>query len=113
VAERVQVAGQSQLLEQPLQVIEEPALGGLPQGFDRALPTGMRIGEAENLTWKDIDLDNRVVKIQEKEGWKPKTGDMRSVPMSSEVVELLGRQPRHCQWVFTFPADHYGPVRIQ
>jgi integrase len=71
----------------------------------------MRIGEAENLTWKDIDLDNRVVKIQEKEDWKPKTGDMRSVPMSSEAVELLGRQPRHCQCVFTFPADHYGPVR--
>jgi len=73
--------------------------------------TGMRIGEVENLTWNDIDLDNRVIKIQEKEGWKPKTGDTRSVPMSSEVVELLGRQPRHCQWVFTFPADRYGPIR--
>jgi integrase len=73
--------------------------------------TGMRIGEVENLTWNDIDLDNRVIKIQEKKGWKPKTGDTRSVPMSSEVVELLGRQPRHCAWVFTFPADRYGPVR--
>lgn len=73
--------------------------------------TGMRIGEVEHLTWNDIDMDNRVIKIQEKEGWKPKTGDARSVPMSSEVVELLGRQPHHCQWVFTFPADRYGPVR--
>ena len=73
--------------------------------------TGMRIGEVENLTWNDIDLDNRVIKIQAKAGWKPKTGDVRSVPMSSEVVELLGRQPRHCPWVFTFPADRYGPVR--
>jgi integrase/recombinase XerC len=73
--------------------------------------TGMRIGEVENLTWNDVDFDNQVIKVQAKEGWKPKTGDARSVPMSSEVVELLRRQPRHSKWAFSFPADSYGPVR--
>ncbi len=33
------------------------------------------------------------------------------VSLSSEVVELLGRQPRQCPWVFAFPADRYGPAR--
>jgi integrase len=73
--------------------------------------TGMRIGEVQYLTWNDIDFDNLVVKIQAKEGWKPKTGDTRSIPMSSEVVELLNRQPRRCPWVFSFPSDSRGPAR--
>jgi len=73
--------------------------------------TGTRIGEVEHLTWNDVDFDNRIVKIQAKAGWKPKTGDSRAVPMSSEVLELLKRQPRQCQWVFSFPADSRGPAR--
>jgi integrase/recombinase XerC len=73
--------------------------------------SGMRIGEVENLTWDDVDFDYRMIKIQAKAGWKPKTGDMRSIPMSSEICDLLQRQPRRCPWVFSFPADRYGPAR--
>jgi integrase len=73
--------------------------------------TGMRIGEVQNLTWDDVDFDNRVLKVQAKRDWKPKTGDARSLPMASEVVELLKRQPRRCDWVFSFAADERGPAR--
>src|SRR5262249_18947603 len=44
--------------------------------------TGMRFGELAWLTWDDIDLKNGVLRIQAKEGWKPKTGDQRVVPIS-------------------------------
>ena len=73
--------------------------------------TGTRVGEVESLTWNDIDWENRVVKIQAKPGWTPKTGDARSIPISSEVCELLKRQPRRCAWVFSFPADARRPAR--
>ena len=73
--------------------------------------TGMRIGEAEHLTWNDVDFDNRIIKIQAKPGWKPKTGDSRAIPMSTEVFELLSRQPRRCQWAFSFPVCGRWPVR--
>lgn len=68
--------------------------------------TGMRIGELQHLMWPDLDFDNRVIKIQAKTGWKPKTGDARSIPMSNELYELL--QPQRCQWVFSFPVDRYS-----
>ena len=72
---------------------------------------GMRIGEVEHLTWEDVDFENKVIKVHEKPGWKPKSGDARSVPLSSEAAEVLSRQPRRLQWVFTFPADDRRPVR--
>jgi integrase len=65
----------------------------------------------QHLTWNDIDYDNRVVKVQAKRGWKPKTGDARSFPMASSVFELLTRQPRRSEWVFSFSPDRWGPAR--
>jgi integrase len=79
--------------------------------FEMLAWTGMRIGEVQFLTWDDVDFTNRVIKIQAKPGWKPKTGDARTVPMFDAVLELLQRQPRRCQWVFSFPADSRGSVR--
>jgi len=63
--------------------------------------TGMRIGEAVWLTWNDIDLDAGLIYIRPKPGWKPKSGDQRSVPMSSAVEQLLRTQSRVGDWVFT------------
>ena len=73
--------------------------------------TGMRVGEVENLTWNDVDFDNRMIKIQAKTGWKPKTGDARSIPLSLEVFAQFKCQPQRCQWVFSFPSDARGPAR--
>jgi integrase len=65
--------------------------------------TGTRIGEARWLTWDDIDLINKVVHIRAKEGWPPKTGDQRVIPLSDELSQVLRDLPRSCQWVFPAP----------
>jgi integrase len=69
--------------------------------FQFLADTGCRIGEAVWLTWPDVDFDNNVVHIQPKEGWRPKTGDSRVIPMSANLAEVLRGRPRTAKWVFT------------
>jgi site-specific recombinase XerD len=63
--------------------------------------TGMRVGELKHLTWDDVDFLRGVILIQEKVGWKPKTGDQRAIPMSPAARAVLEKLPRKAQWVFT------------
>ncbi len=63
--------------------------------------TGLRIGELKHLTWDDVDFLNNVLHVRPKEGWKPKTGDQRAVPMSARVRSLLEGLPRQFTWVLT------------
>ena len=55
--------------------------------------TGMRINELSNLRWKDIDLDQRVIRICVQEEWKPKGRRDRTVPMHPTVEAVLRLQP--------------------
>jgi integrase len=52
------------------------------------LNTGMRKAELEYLTWADVDLARRKIKIRAKEGWNPKTGE-REIPIGEEVAGML------------------------
>lgn len=63
--------------------------------------TGVRIGEAKWLTWEDVDFTSRLIHIRPKEGWRPKTGDERVVPMTDRVRDMLAKMPRAENWVFT------------
>lgn len=63
--------------------------------------TGARVGEAKWLTWDDIDLQHKLVHIRPKDGWQPKSGDERAVPMSDRLHTMLKSLPRDGQWVFT------------
>lgn|GEM_PF-840717 len=49
---------------------------------------GLRLGELAWLTWDDIDFGINVLKIQPKDGWKPKTGDQRAVPLNPVAIEV-------------------------
>jgi integrase len=64
--------------------------------------TGMRSGENEHLTWDDINFDLGVIFIQEKEDWKPKTGE-RIIPVFPLLRDIL-REERESRgsdtWVF-------------
>ena len=76
--------------------------------------TGFRIGELRHLTWDDVDFQNNLLHVREKrvsdrEYWKPKDGDQRSVPMSPRVRALLERLPRHSTWVVTAPKSPKYP----
>jgi integrase len=64
--------------------------------------TGLRIGELIHLTWADIDFKQNVIKVRSKEGWRTKTGNERAIPMLARVRELIRKQPRRGNWVFTF-----------
>jgi integrase len=83
-----------------------------PQGSIFALlaDTGLRIGELEWLSWDDVDLPNNEIVIQPKEGWDPKSGDQRRVPMTARVRQLLNDLPRRCRWVFPAPKSTRYPT---
>jgi integrase len=55
--------------------------------------TGMRIDELANLRWQDIDLEQRVIRIQVQDEWKPKGRRDRTVPMHPTVEAVLRLQP--------------------
>jgi site-specific recombinase XerD len=65
--------------------------------------TGTRVGEIKYLTWDDIDFDKNVLHIQPKQGWKPKTGDRRAIPMTGRVRSIFEQRScsRQSTWVFT------------
>ena len=76
-------------------------LRGCSRKVGRHLRIGVRVGEAKWLTWDDVDFEHRLIHIRPKEGWKPKSGDERAVPMSDRLFDLLHALPHTGTWVFT------------
>jgi integrase len=72
--------------------------------------SGLRLREALNLTWGDIDFQNGLVDVSRKEGdgfiqpWQPKDRERRTVPLPDETVSLLAKwqaaAPEGCPYVF-------------
>ena len=77
--------------------------------------TGMRVGELKHLTWADVAMDgpHPVLHIRPKDGWKPKTGDIRAIPLSPRAVELLRSLPRHSRWVIAAPPRGTDPQGLR
>ncbi len=70
--------------------------------------TGLRFGEAQWLSWLDIDFKTNVIHVRSKAGWRPKTGDERAVPMSPTLRAFLEKRPRRGHWVLTaMPTSKY------
>ena len=72
--------------------------------------TGFRIGEAMWLTWADVDFKANVLHVRLKDGWKPKSGDARTVPISPRLAQLLHERPRQGRWVLTSPRTRKYPA---
>jgi len=53
------------------------------------LYAGLRLGEALNLRWVDIDLDKNILTIAPREKWKPKTRKGRIVPIPPDLLDYL------------------------
>ena len=53
---------------------------------------GLRRGEIVNLTWQDIDLSKKIITIQPKENWHPKTFECRDIPISQDLFKILQKQ---------------------
>lgn len=54
-----------------------------------AMYTGLRRGELANLAWADIDLDSKLISIRNREDFRTKTGDERSVPLRGRALDRL------------------------
>jgi site-specific recombinase XerD len=65
--------------------------------------TGMRPAELAYLTWDDIDFEMRIVKVQGKKEWQPKTNEERIIPLSTRALQILQElyQNRKSKWVFS------------
>ncbi len=83
-------------VDQILKVAKEPHL----QPLVFLAETGARVGEAKWLEWNDVDFDHRLIHIRPKEGWKPKSGDERVIPMSDTLFETISSMPNNGKWVF-------------
>lgn len=70
-----------------------------PVFFMAAIHTGMRRGELLQLTWNDVDFDNRLITVR-----RSKNGDSRVIPMTDALSEALYRlhfQDYEAEFVFS------------
>ena len=88
------------MLNELEEVIGEHWLGGIVQ-FD--VNTGLRIGELVNVKWCDIDFENRVIKVKQKEGFVTKSKRDRNVAMNDRVFCLRTSKKRYGDYVFSWP----------
>ena len=51
--------------------------------------TGLRLSEVLNLQWKDVLLEERLLKIVNKDNHTTKTGKIRTIPISDKLFVLL------------------------
>ncbi len=64
-----------------------------------ALTTGLRRGELCQLEWKDLDAERGLLHVRCKDGWRPKSGHNRTVPLVPEAAAML--EERHLQYADT------------
>jgi integrase/recombinase XerD len=64
--------------------------------------TGMREQEICFLTWGDVDLKKKIVRVSAKPeyGFTPKTWEERDIEMSDRLVEAYKHLPKKSRWVF-------------
>ena len=60
----------------------------------------MRAGELFYLEWNDVDFKSRIIKIQSKPNFHPKTYEIRSIPINDELYRVLRAIPRGKRYVF-------------
>lgn len=72
----------------------EDILGDIALFF---LKTGVRAAELRNLKWLDYDPEKKEIYVRSS---KTKKG-VRMIPLTQEAVEIIERQPRICDYIFT------------
>ena len=81
-------------------------LGSLrsPEDFLRVgifLYTGMRRAEGINLWWSHVKRKKGIIRIEPHEGFTPKNGEARVVPICDELDAILKKAPRRGKHVLT------------
>lgn len=60
--------------------------------FTLAVFTMLRAGELAQLRWEDVDMQRRVIRVRNHDGFRVKGLRNRTVPMNSDVFQLLQRR---------------------
>ena len=74
---------------------------------------GLRRGEMIHLDWNDIDFNRKILTVQPKHGWTPKTNECRDIPLSADLLSYLRVLPHSpkCKRVMY---DYYGdPLTLE
>ena len=53
--------------------------------------TGCRLNELLNLQWEDLDLNDRIIRIRNKEDFKTKTGKARTIPICGKLLITINK----------------------
>ncbi len=67
-----------------IRLLRQWGLNGAADGFIVLMDTGLRIGEMQSLTEKDIDLGRQLI-----HAWQTKTKHPRTVPMTARVRKII------------------------
>lgn len=82
-----------------------------------AYGSGLRREEILNLTWPDIDFENKQIKVTAKDAtsktieWEPKDHEIRVVPMSNQSMQLLDDMRLICPGQHKYP--FISPARLK
>jgi integrase len=70
--------------------------------FRVAAFTGLRLGELRALRWKDVDWMGQIIRVRRSYTWgeegAPKSGKVRSVPLSDQPARALEQLSRRADW---------------
>jgi len=83
------------------------ALGTLRDMILLGLRTGMRQGELIGLQWSSINWENRTISVRHSQCYytkglvSPKNNRVRTIPMDTDVYEMLFRRKKDTGYVFT------------
>jgi len=81
-----------------MEKIEEPLLRDIVN-FD--ILTGLRRGEITNLKLTEIDLNAAIARVVSSSEYHVKNGKSRQVPLLPQALEIVCRQKKNTEWVFT------------
>ncbi len=59
-----------------------------------ALTTGLRKSELQHVRWRDVDLERRQLKVENRTGWHTKSYKPRTIPINEKLAEVLNNLPR-------------------
>ncbi len=71
--------------------------------FTFALLTCMRIGEITRIKWSDFDTEQKTILVRDRKSPKNKRGNNSEIPLVSEALEIMLRQPRKPDQDLIFP----------
>jgi integrase len=85
------------LTEEERAALLDACTARLRQILELALDTGLRRGELLSLRWENVDLKNRMIRVEHS-----KNGERRDVPMTDRVFAILQVLPRRVDTAYLF-----------